>query len=524
MNNRMNWSAAVIAAAVAAAAQAETLYVDDDGPVGGDGLTWNTCYRFLQDALAEAAGDPSITEIRVAQGTYTPDRDEANPEPPSNCCASHWPDPGCDDADCEAAVCAIDPFCCDNYWDSYCAVLATDICDIECSRQATFQLLNGVALMGGYAGLGAGDPDEQDSELYETILSGDLLGDDIPNYPYNDHENAYHVTTGSGTDGTALLDGFTVTAGHANGHSWDPTSRGGGMYNEAGSPTVTNCTFSRNTAGDWYRGDGGGMYNSNSSPTVTDCRFISNVAAAEYGGGYGGGMRNLNSSPTVINCTFSGNEAERGGGMYGGGTVTNCTFSGNSAYYGGGMYGSSTVTDCTFSGNTASRGGGMYGGGTVTDCTFSGNSAYYGGGMWPWGSPTVTNCTFSGNTASRGGGMANGSGHNSYGSSPTVTDCKFINNWAENGGGGMYNGGYYGYGSYPTVSDCRFEGNTASRGGGILTETGNATITDSLFCENTPDNVRGDWDGDDNTFLMFCRWFGFDTIDVGGDVVNLLDH
>lgn len=30
---------------------ADTLYVDDDAPLGGDGTSWDTAYRFLQDAL-----------------------------------------------------------------------------------------------------------------------------------------------------------------------------------------------------------------------------------------------------------------------------------------------------------------------------------------------------------------------------------------------------------------------------------------------------------------------------------------
>ena len=58
-----------------AAAQAQTIWhVDDDAWMGGDGLTWQTAYKHLQDALAVAAyGD----EIRVAGGTYMPDQDEA---------------------------------------------------------------------------------------------------------------------------------------------------------------------------------------------------------------------------------------------------------------------------------------------------------------------------------------------------------------------------------------------------------------------------------------------------------------
>ena len=53
------------------------LYVDDDAPPGGDGTSWSTAYRFRQDALTDACGG-GIAEIRVGQGTYTSDRDEAN--------------------------------------------------------------------------------------------------------------------------------------------------------------------------------------------------------------------------------------------------------------------------------------------------------------------------------------------------------------------------------------------------------------------------------------------------------------
>ena len=63
----------------------------------------------------------------------------------------------------------------------------------------TFQLLDGVTIKGGYAGYG----DVRDVEIYETILSGD--------------NNRYHVVTGSGTGATAVLDGFTVTGGNADG-------------------------------------------------------------------------------------------------------------------------------------------------------------------------------------------------------------------------------------------------------------------------------------------------------------------
>jgi hypothetical protein len=473
----------VAVVAVFSSAQADTIYVDDDAPPGGDGQSWDTAYRFLQDAAAEAAGDPNITEIRVAQGTYTPDRDEASPDPPSDsdCCTSHYPDPGCDDPDCEAAVCAIDAFCCEQYWDSGCAELAMDVCDIGCpNREATFLLLNGVSIMGGYAGLGGANPDEWDVALYETILSGDLLGNDLWDWCDPSHdENSYTVVAGSDTDETAVLDGFTVTAGKADGPYGgpDPWRRGGGMYSEAGSPTVTNCMFNDNYA----EHHGGGMWNANSSPTVTNCTFGGNTA--EGWSGIGGGMFNYESSPTVTDCTFSGNY----GGYWGGGmgnhesspTVTDCTFSENSGYRGGGMYnwyGNPTVTNCTFSWNECwVDGGGMYNENsnpTVTGCTFSDNAALVWGGMVnEYSNATVTDCTFSGNY---GGGMDN------YQSSTTVVNCTF----SGNSGSGMANGG-----GSPTVTNCTFSGNEAGViGGGIF---GGGTVTNCILWGNAPNEISG---------------------------------
>ncbi len=198
-----------------------------------------------------------------------------------------------------------------------------------------------------------------------------------------------------------VLSGFVITGGNANGGGFGNV--GGGMLIINSSPTVSNCSFTGNTA----NLSGGGMFNTNSNPTVTNCSFSGNTANFD-----GGGMYNTNSSsPTVTNCSFSGNSASNGGGMENivssSPTVTNCSFSGNSASNGGGMYNESsnpTVTDCSFSGNTAGFGGGMenvLSSPTVTNCSFSGNTAgFFGGGMENIvsSSPTVTNTEFCGNT------------------------------------------------------------------------------------------------------------------------------
>ena len=43
-------------------------------------------------------------------------------------CATANGTPGCDDADCCAAVCAADPFCCETEWDSQCAAASVSLC------------------------------------------------------------------------------------------------------------------------------------------------------------------------------------------------------------------------------------------------------------------------------------------------------------------------------------------------------------------------------------------------------------
>ena len=62
-------------------------------------------------------------------------------------------------------------------------------------------------------------------ELYPTILNGDLLENDGPDFA-NADENALHVVTALVVDATAQLDGITVQGGNANGD--DPHDRRAG--------------------------------------------------------------------------------------------------------------------------------------------------------------------------------------------------------------------------------------------------------------------------------------------------------
>lgn len=101
-------------------------------------------------------------------------------------------------------------------------------------RDETFQLLNGVSLYGGLAGTESPSTYDLNDRIFynnETVLNGDIgvVG--------NNSDNSYHVVTGSGTDSSAVLNGFTITNGNANISGYRD---GGGIYNNAGAPTITN--------------------------------------------------------------------------------------------------------------------------------------------------------------------------------------------------------------------------------------------------------------------------------------------
>ena len=155
------------------------------------------------------------------------------------------------------------------------------------------------------------------------------------------------VTCEGGEGPDTVLQGFTVTGGHA--------FEGGGMYSYDSSPTVIGCVFLNNIAD-----TGGGIYNEFSSATFVDCIFDGNAGFSFVGGLGGGGMYSYDSSPTVIGCTFRMNTAVfqlvAGGGMYNDASnaiVINCLFDAN-AGFGGGMFNvdsSPIVTNCTFTGN-----------------------------------------------------------------------------------------------------------------------------------------------------------------------------
>jgi len=480
------------------------LYVDARAPCGNGGLCWPDAYKYLQDALAEASAAQKPVQIRVAQGVYRPDESAAEPD-------------GTGD------------------------------------RTATFQLINGVTIMGGYAGSGKTDPNVRDIVAYETILSGDLDANDIELAGWDwgsiidfirgesRYENSLNVVTGSGTNGTAVLDGFTISGGNAN--CWrsegGPGDNGGGMYNESGSPTLVNCTFKRNTAtNEGWSGcegvgegpgeesssecgyvpgtSGAGVYNSSSNPILIDCKIIENIVFSGNVTCCGGGMANFNSNPSLTRCEFTGNVATGyddeyyGGAMYNRSsspTITDCSFINNASIYstGGGIVNTCnsnpTVTRCRFEGNQA---GAMMieGDATLTDCDFINNGGALSISFYS--KATVTNCTFSGNS-----GCVTISGN----SQPTLLDCTFVGNSAANFGGAIYNW----FGGNPTVVGCKFLGNTAGNSGGAVgNDLSDPVLINCIFSGNRATGTA-EWNGGgavsfnegrSNAVLINCTFAG----------------
>ncbi len=335
------------------------IYVDQRATGSNDGSNWQNALKSLQDALDMAQKG---NEIFIARGTYTPDIGQNR-------------SPG--------------------------------------DYTVSFAIPNGVAVKGSYAGAGNANPDARDFVAYETVLSGDLNGDDSHITDVHDLyseltrlDNSFHVVTAYDVDNTTLLEGVTITGGNSHdgagiqlirsdivitdciiqenrvgrlsGDGTEGWGQGAGVSCFYGEPTLLTCTFQLNWAGAW----GGALHSFRANPTLRDCFFQSNHAGME-----GGALYLEDSNSIVIENTFFGNRSWDGGAVFSSGygdcRFTNCRFLGNGGYGSGGAIFSSTrnltVINNIFSGNLALINGGavalMDGFGTLTNCTFNRNIA-----------------------------------------------------------------------------------------------------------------------------------------------------
>jgi len=263
-SKRIVWVAATAILFVVCSAWGKVVYVDDDATSLGGGTSWTTAYRFLQDALTDAEATEEPVEIWVGQGVYRPNRSSASPQ---------------------------------NNWD----------------RFASFAMLDDVAIRGGFAGLGFGDPNLRDCGLFPTVLSGDLAGDDAKVTSTQDllgepsrAENSYRVVRAECVDHTAVLEGCTITGAYSTGH-------GAGLYCSNSTPKIINCIFTANAV----RESVGGLLAEQASPAVTNCTFVGNA------GGEGGGLlATIGSAPVLTDCRFLSNVSFGGGAILCGGSIS----------------------------------------------------------------------------------------------------------------------------------------------------------------------------------------------------------
>ncbi len=371
---------------VAGQGLAQTIFVDGAATGLADGSSWENAFPVLQDALDAAPAQGG--EIWVAAGTYVP----------------------------------------------------TVMAGGDTDRHRAFVLKNGVAVLGGFAGTetAAG---QRDWLANPVILSGDIgVGGDSS-------DNCFHVFyhgPGSNLDATAILDGVTIAHGNGDLVGGD-NRRGGGMYNEDASPTITHCVFTDNQSVGGSYCWGGGLYNEDSSPLVTGCSFVANTA-----GRGGGAVVNMGSSlPVFRQCVFQDNQA---------GLVDSGNGDGGAFY--NSDYAQPRLVDCTFENNRSNyNGGALYNTGShgqvsAVGCRFLNNSTgMYGGAVYNTGTdPTLTQCVFHGNTATAGN--AHGGVIYSTSSSPVLTNCVLYDNESGCVGNGIYSVQF----SDPVITNCILSG------------------------------------------------------------------
>jgi hypothetical protein len=215
------------------------LYVRENAQGKHTGLNWADAYDNLQAALVHAAAPSRVVlEIWVAGGAYAPSSSD---------------------------------------------------------RNQSFDLQSDLGLYGGFAG-NETQRSQRNWHRHPTILSGDLLGNDSPNFA-NRLDNSLHVVTCEGCE-AANLDGFIITGGYADGFGVDVY--GGGIIINGGEPRIRNCVIVDN----YSYSRGGGVYASAANTTFKTCLIARNAAlegAAVYS--------TRASQVAVLHCTIAHNAA-----------------------------------------------------------------------------------------------------------------------------------------------------------------------------------------------------------------------
>jgi hypothetical protein len=396
-------------------ARGQVLYVDSTSP-GGNGSSWSAAFQEVYQALNVAS---SGTQIWIASGTYKP------------------------------------------------AVVTPN------DRLATFQMVGGVSLYGGFAGTETA-LSQRTFTTGPTVLSGDRLGNDTGTQA-SKLDNAFHVVTlGNAVTAEVTLEHVTVKGGY----NVDQTSgihlNGAGILVEGGNLALDHVTLEDNAAN---TAGGGAYYYQAPSVSVESCTVQSNSAAV------GGGIyaENIQAQIDVVDSLFQLNPRGYAASLSGGTqvTISGCQFLGNGSSgatvgaAGGLMTGPSSiqVADCVFTGNVGNGGGGaasLAGVVSITDSSFSNNADPHAGGAIQMGQGElrISDTTFDFNSA--GGLVGTGSCSQPQGGAINAPDssvvaeyrrCSFVSNYALGFGGAIA-------GAPDLAEDCIFVANVSGVGGG----------------------------------------------------------
>jgi hypothetical protein len=217
------------------------------------------------------------------------------------------------------------------------------------NRYKTFQMKDGVAIYGSFDGTEA-SINERSINSHMTILSGDLDGNDVYSGTgstlsiSNNSENCYSVIwndlNAAGSTATAILDGFVIKGGNADGET-NATYGGGGMHNNATYPTIRNCRFEYNSAI-----HGAAFFSYSSTSAFYNCVFVNNYG---YSTGYGGTIyNNAGNGLAFNNCDIVNNYSANVGGVV---SYNTSTILNNSVVWGNYSVNNGHQIYCTANGN-----------------------------------------------------------------------------------------------------------------------------------------------------------------------------
>ena len=480
------------------------IFVKYDAGGANDGTSWDNAYTDLQSALDDTGG----TDIWVAAGTYVPGSGSSD-------------------------------------------------------TMSTFYINRQVNIIGGFAG-SEDSPDDRNTDINKTILSGDLAGDDVSgNWDMNRTDNAKHVMVIDTGGLLVTIDAVTVSGGNNLASNPDVTidqflRRGAGIYSLS-TVRISNASFTDNSGGS---GAAVALRLAGASGSIVQNSEFYGNRAFDQGVLFMVQANDLE----VKDCSFRQNENNRGA-LYPNAcenvSVSNCEFieNENPGGFGGAFFNWHTrnmnLDNCQFTGNSAGNAGAIYSDYRnvpfdeketdeflIQNCSFVDNftTGWGGGAVYTWKtSYEVLNSSFNNNRApNTGGAIYNGGTEKQI----LITDSEFESNEAGGGWGGAIafygdttmaivkntdfknnsaatsgGGSTSGFGAQVTYEDCSFEGNIARFGGGFYSQndyTG-VTVKNCLFSSNSAESLGGGFfiGGGQNVTVENSNFEG-NSADVGG--------